>query len=177
MSKVLDEEGVIVLSSNIKTLSDSTYPANAVIASGYNSSISYAVGDYCLVNGLLFKCNTAIGVGGETWTSAHWTQVSVTNEITSITSRLEQKLLYVNTAVPSVLFASDSTYEDFPYRVAIALSSVNSSMVPELTFSLEDAVGGIFAPVAETYNGGIYAYANEIPENTTIIPTIICWWS
>ena len=170
MSKVLDEEGVIVLSSNIKTLSDSTYPANAVIASGYNSSISYAVGDYCLVNGLLFKCNTAISVGGETWTPAHWTQVSITNEI-------KQKLLYVNAAIPSASFASDSTYEDFPYRAAIALSSVNSSMIPELTFGLEDVVEGIFAPVAETYNGGIYVYANEIPENTTIIPTIICWWS
>lgn len=170
MSKVLDEDGVIVLSSNIKTLSDSTYPANAVIASGYNSSISYAVGDYCLVNGLLFKCNTAISVGGEAWTPAHWTQVSITNEI-------KQKLLYVNAAIPSASFASDSTYEDFPYRAAIALSSVNSSMIPELTFGLEDVVEGIFAPVAETYNGGIYVYANEIPENTTIIPTIICWWS
>lgn len=170
MSKVLDEEGVIILSSNIKTLSDSTYPANAVIASGYNSSISYAVGDYCLVNGLLFKCNTAISVGGEAWTPAHWTQVSVTNEI-------KQKFLFTNTAIPSASFASDSTYEDFPYRATIALSSVNSSMIPELTFGLEDAVEGIFAPVAETYNGGIYVYANEIPENTTIIPTIICWWS
>lgn len=173
MSKVLDEEGVIVLSSNIKTLSDSTYPANAVIASGYNSSISYAVGDYCLVNGLLFKCNTAISVGGEAWTPAHWTQVSITNEITNMT----KKLLYVNVAIPSTSFASDSTYEDFPYRATMALSSVSSSMIPELTFGLEDAVEGIFAPVAETYNGGIYVYANGIPENTTIIPTIICWQS
>lgn len=169
MSKVLDEEGVIVLSSNIKTLSDSTYPANAVIASGYNSSTSYAVGDYCLVNGLLFKCNTSIDIGGETWTPAHWTQVSMTNEI-------KQKYVFINEAIPSSAFASDSTYEDFPYCASIALSSVNSLMVPELIFGLKDAVEGIFAPVAETYNGGIYVYANEIPEDTTVIPTIICWF-
>ena len=90
---------------------------------------------------------------------------------------MTKKLLYVNVAIPSTSFASDSTYEDFPYRATMALSSVSSSMIPELTFGLEDAVEGIFAPVAETYNGGIYVYANGIPENTTIIPTIICWQS
>ena len=170
MSKVLDEDGVIVLSSNLKTLADSTYPANAVIASGYNSSISYAVGDYCLVNGLLFKCNTAISVGGETWTPAHWTQVSMTNEI-------KQKYVFINEAIPSSAFASDSTYEDFPYRASKTLAPVTSSMIPEVVFGLEDTMNGIFAPVVETYNGGIYVYASEIPEDVTVVPTIICWWN
>lgn len=169
MSKVLDEEGVIILSSNIKTLADSTYPANAVIASGYNSSISYAVGDYCLVNGLLYKCNTAISVGGETWTPAHWTQINIASEI-------KQKYVFTNKAIPSSSFTLDNTYGNFPYRASIVLSDVNSSMIPEVTLGVEDATKGIFAPVVETYNGGIYIYTSEIPEDTTVVPTIICWF-
>ena len=53
-TKVLDEDGAILLTSNIKTLADATYPANAAVASPYNSSISYIVGSYCLHNGLLY---------------------------------------------------------------------------------------------------------------------------
>ena len=73
MSKVLDEDGVILLSADIKTLSDATYPANAAMASAYSSSSAYSIGDYCLYGGLLYKCNTTIASGGETWTTAHWT--------------------------------------------------------------------------------------------------------
>ena len=80
MSKALDEAGVVLLSADIKTLSDATYPANAAMASAYSSSSAYSIGDYCLRNGLLYKCNTSIGSGGEAWNSSHWDQTSAANE-------------------------------------------------------------------------------------------------
>lgn len=86
-----------------------------------------------------------------------------------------KKLQFVNTAVPVASFVADSTYEDFPYRAAVALTGVTSSMIPEVVFGVVDAMSGIFAPCAETYNGGVYLYASEAPEAAITIPTILCW--
>jgi hypothetical protein len=48
----------------------------ANIATVYSSASSYTVGQLCMYNGNLYKCNTSIG-SGETWNPAHWTQVTV----------------------------------------------------------------------------------------------------
>lgn len=86
-----------------------------------------------------------------------------------------KKLMFTNTTVAAASFVADATYTDYPYRAAVALTGVISGMVPEVIFGLEDAVSGVFAPVAETYNGGIYIYANGVPSAAITIPTIICW--
>jgi hypothetical protein len=86
-----------------------------------------------------------------------------------------KKLQFINTAVPVASFVADSTYEDFPYRAAVALAGVTSSTIPEVVFGVKDAMSGIFAPCAETYNGGVYLYASEAPEAAITIPTILCW--
>ena len=86
-----------------------------------------------------------------------------------------RKLQFNDTAVPTSAFVADTTYEDYPYRAAVALTNVIANMIPEVVFSLTDATSGIFAPVAEAYNGGVYLYANDVPEATITIPTIICW--
>ena len=171
MSKALDEAGVVLLSADIKTLSDATYPANAAVASVYNSSSAYNEEDYCLHSGLVYKCNTAIASGGETWTAAHWTQVNITDELQTKAS----KLVFINTTALPSEFIADVTYTDFPYRAAVSLSGVTDTMIPEVIFSLTDSVEGIFAPICESYNGGIYVYSDSVPENTVTIPTIICW--
>lgn len=49
------------------------------IVNGYDSTATYAVGDLCLYNGVLYKCVTAI-TAAEDWTVAHWTQVNIDNE-------------------------------------------------------------------------------------------------
>lgn len=105
--------------------------------------------------------------------------------LTAIQAELEQleagtavelkKLAFENTAVAVASFVADSTYEDFPYRAAVTLTGVTSSMIPEVVFGVVDAMSGIFAPCAETYNGGIYIYAAEPPEAAITIPTILCW--
>lgn len=86
-----------------------------------------------------------------------------------------KKLMFTNTTVAASSFLADATYTDYPYRAAVALTGVISGMVPEVIFGLNDAISGVFAPVAETYNGGIYLYANGVPSAAITIPTIICW--
>ena len=85
------------------------------------------------------------------------------------------KLTFTNKSVAASAFVSNSTYSDFPYRAAVALTGVTAAMVPEVFFGLTDAMSGNFAPVAESYAGGIYIYAAAKPSATITIPTILCW--
>lgn len=85
------------------------------------------------------------------------------------------KLTFSSTSVPAASFVSDSTYTDFPYRTAVALTGVTASMIPEVVFGVSDAMSGNFAPVAEAYDGGIYLYAAAVPDAAITIPTILAW--
>lgn len=85
------------------------------------------------------------------------------------------KLTFTNKSVAASAFASNSTYADFPYRAAVTLTGVTAAMVPEVFFGLTDAMSGNFAPVAESYAGGIYIYAAAKPSAAVTIPTILCW--
>lgn len=46
------------------------------IAVNYSSASTYAVGQFCMHDGNLYECNTAIGTP-ESWNASHWTQVTV----------------------------------------------------------------------------------------------------
>lgn len=85
------------------------------------------------------------------------------------------KLSFSNTSVAVASFVADSTYTDFPYRASVPLTGVTSSMTPEVVFGVTEAMSSTFAPVAETYNGGVYIYASEVPIAAITIPTILCW--
>ena len=91
------------------------------------------------------------------------------------TSREEKKLQFSNTVVATTAWAADVTYTDFGYKATVALTGVTSAMIPEVVFGIVDATSGIFAPACESYNGGIYLYASEVPAASITIPIIICW--
>lgn len=71
-------------------------------------------------------------------------------------------------------WASNSTYADFPFRAAVACAGVTEDFVPIVTFSQNDVTDGMFASVAETYNGGVFIYAVEKVARTVTIPNILC---
>ena len=85
------------------------------------------------------------------------------------------KLTFTNTTVEAASFAADETYGDFPYRAAVPLTGAAEAMTPEVVFGAEDAMSGTFAPVAESYAGGVYIYAAELPSAAVTIPTILLW--
>ena len=103
---------------------------------------------------------------------------SIQNELQDLESGtgVELKKLQFNSVSVAVSkFVSNTTYEDYPFRASVALEGVQSTMIPEVIFSMADAISGNFAPVAESYNGGVYLYAADKPEGKIVIPTIICW--
>lgn len=61
--------------------------SSGVLASTYSSSSIYAVGDYVYYNGSLYRCTTAITTA-EAWTSGHWTQVALANDVSDLKDEL-----------------------------------------------------------------------------------------
>jgi hypothetical protein len=103
---------------------------------------------------------------------------SIQNELQDLESGTGvelKKLQFNNVTVPAANFVADTTYEDYPFRADVVLEGVLESMIPEVVFCLLDATSGLFAPVAETYNGGVYLYASDLPEGNVTVPVIICW--
>lgn len=56
----------------------SGYAASTSIAPEYSPSGIYAVGDYCMHDGALYRCTTAIATA-EAWNASHWTADNVKN--------------------------------------------------------------------------------------------------
>lgn len=50
------------------------------IATIFSESATYNKGDYCVYQGLFYRCTTAITTA-ESWTEEHWTQVTVADEL------------------------------------------------------------------------------------------------
>lgn len=84
------------------------------------------------------------------------------------------RIVVQNTSVATSAWASNSTYSDYPYRAAIAITGVTANHFPEVVFSCSDATGGNYAPVVESYAGGVYIWAKEKPSAAITIPTIEC---
>ena len=84
-------------------------------------------------------------------------------------------LRFSDITVPASAFAADSTYPDYPYRAAVALTGVLERMIPEVVFSVGALSGTGFAPVAGCFDGGVYIWADGIPSGDVAIHTILCW--
>ena len=91
------------------------------------------------------------------------------DSIVGSTGNIETSIKLSNTAVSN--WASDTTYADYPYKATITAADVKSTMVAEVIYSVADATSGNYAPVCETYDGGVYIYSKV---NTAItIPTVL----
>ena len=85
------------------------------------------------------------------------------------------RLTFTSKSVATSAWASNSTYTDFPYRAAVACTGVTAAMFAEVVLSPADATSGNFAPVCDTYAGGVYLYAKAVPDAAITIPTIVVW--
>lgn len=83
-------------------------------------------------------------------------------------------LSFSNKKVYTTDWIEDTTYEDYPYITTILCSGVDTTYVPYVTFSVEDVLSGIYAPVAKASSGCVQIYASEKPTGTLTIPIIQC---
>lgn len=82
------QNGDIITAEKLNNIEDgveSNSYTQALISDGYDSTSTYAIGDYCIYENALYKCNTAINTAEE-WNSAHWTAVKIDSEIKAAAS-------------------------------------------------------------------------------------------
>lgn len=65
-----------------------TAAANGAIAATYSGSATYKVGDYCIHDGGLYRCTTAITTA-EAWNAAHWTATKIGPDVSDLKSAID----------------------------------------------------------------------------------------
>lgn len=88
----------------------------------------------------------------------------------------QRRYIYADISMTPSMFTQTDEYENYPYRGAIPLdANTKTTMVADVYFSMDELDLGVFAPITETYNGGVYVYAADISEITDdmTIPTIV----
>ena len=85
-----DDADISDINGNMDLIDAEAGKVRANVAANYDSSETYAVGDYCLHDGSLYKCTTAIS-SPESWTAGHWTQIKIAGELSSLTDHIATK--------------------------------------------------------------------------------------
>lgn len=78
-----------------------------------------------------------------------------------------------NISISTSAWTTDTTYKDYPYKANIPVTGCTKDYIPDVVLSLVDAISGNFAPIADSYAGGVYIYAKEKPTAEMTIPTIL----
>lgn len=150
------KQDTLVSGTNIKTINGSSLlgSGNIVIEGGggggseniaaeYSASATYAVGDYCIYDGQLYRCTTAITTA-EAWTAAHWTMVTVGGELTDLKGDIPQNVsdltndsgfqtgTQVNTAIELALTSYKNVYRvDLPSFSSLPLTFSNAKITAD----------------------------------------------
>lgn len=82
-----DDADISDINGNMDLIDAEAGKVRANVAANYDSSETYAVGDYCLHDGSLYKCSTAIS-SPEAWTAGHWTQIKITGELSTLNGNI-----------------------------------------------------------------------------------------
>lgn len=118
-------------------------------------------------NGTLLRLTSVDGdiIGNGIYISTINGEEIVSNSAGNITTSRKLTNITVNNWV------SDTTYANYPYKATITAYDVTPSMVAEVIYGLTEVESGNYAPICQTFNGGVYIYSKV---NTSIvIPTIL----
>lgn len=77
-----------------------------MISDEYDSTTTYAVGDYCIKDNTLYKCTTAITTA-EAWNAAHWTAVQISTELQC---KLDKTITVTDTGTSCNDYKDDGIY-------------------------------------------------------------------
>ena len=100
----------------------------------------------------------------------------VTGLDAALSGKQPKKLLRAGAVVAASDWADDaqSRYADYPKTALIAVEGAQETMLPEVIFSVADALSGNFAPAAVSVSGGVKIYAKEAPEGSVTV-TAVLW--
>ena len=144
----------------IKAEDDGTGSVNGW--SDLKSRVSTAEGQIVTAQGDISSLDGRVGT--------HDTEISgIMTDISGLESSKQDKSLSFSNVTP--VWATDTTYPDYGFKGTITLSGVTSAMYAEVVFSVIDATSGNYAPICETYNGGVYIWGKV--DDAITIPSIV----
>lgn len=126
----------------------------AIITTTGDYVFSYTGTDWMLNSGIVIPSNYGVTIEG----------TPVTGDTVTVTYTAGQ-----------AAFVYTNTYPEFPFRAIVPLEGVKATMIPLVTYGLTEAISGMYAPIANTFDGGIHLYATNEPTGSITIPTIVCW--
>lgn len=157
-------------------------PSVSVEAVGdkYDSTATYAVGDYCIYDDKLYKCNTAISTA-EAWNASHWTDTTIaevlqtipvvvdnltTNDGTKALSAAQGKTLNSNLANLETLI-SDSSALTASTNVTISAQTVLKvgrivEIFANITYTGTYTSGAAYIELATINKAKFFPYLNLI---------------
>ena len=99
-----------------------------------------------------------------------YTSTDVSGIVTEIVNKKQDKNKTLNDVIVNN-FIDSSTYTEFAYEASITIPGVLSTHFANVAYSLADVYSTNFAPICETYDGGVKIYSKTNTE--IIIKTII----
>lgn len=118
------------------------------LADEYDATATYAVGDLCLHDNTLYRCNTAIATP-EAWNSIHWTATSVDEELDGKVSKAGDTMTGVLYEKTSIISIGDTPSTNL-YPSAFVLKDAN-----------EISYGGMYGTYTTANNTGINVGTNR----------------
>ena len=126
---------------------------NAMIASEYSSSQTYAVGDYCYHAGTLYRCTTAIATA-EAWTAGHWTAAKLaddTSELKTALNELEGSPVVEASVAANGVLDNKYNFEAGFYKFHATGNNISLRLHQTSTFNVNDPTN---IDIASNYQSG-----------------------
>ncbi len=86
-----------------------------------------------------------------------------------------ETLVFTGKSVAVSAWTANGTYgaQEYGYRAAVPCTGVTASHRPDVAFGAADTVSGNFAPVSDSYAGGVYIYCRVKPTATVTVASIV----
>lgn len=131
------------------------------IAPAYSTAATYAIGDFCMHDGILYKCTTAINTP-ESWTASHWTQTSAGVALAQKVDKVSGKGLSQNDFTDALKTKLDGIASGAEVNVQADWAQTNTSADDYIKNKPVDAtasVGGLMSASDKAKLNGIAAGA------------------
>ena len=110
--------------------------ASQVLAADYSSSKTYAVGDYVYYSGNLYRCTTAITTA-EAWTSGHWTQVALADDVSDVKSDISYLNVNPTEAAPALTSSKYINRSGVETAGGASLAVSDFILIPQNTYKFD----------------------------------------
>lgn len=175
-----DDADISDINGNMDLIDAEAGRVRANVAANYDSSETYAVGDYCLHDGSLYKCSTTIS-SPEAWTAGHWTQIKITGELATLNDNIATLENKVNAFSNRTLLLNattegqhtlDDLLTNYRYVLMILRDTVysachGSNFIPVGLFK-EYSSSNFACGISAYNNGRIYTYVNYVSGNNKV---------